>query len=97
MTTKNPQEELDKIKTLEDFQAWISHPYTEKVFKALEEEQKLLAHQAAFFAAKNPIQNDAVMINLHGMDTVRRIVEKLRRPLVNLIIIPQTSTTNISE
>jgi len=83
--------ELEKIKTLEEFQAWINHPYTIKVFNFLEQEEKANATNASSCAYRLPINTEGALINLHSMETIRKLKDKLKKPLVNLIIVPQES------
>ena len=75
-----PKDEYEKIKTLEDYQSWRQHPYTEKVFKELDIMHNDLSEIARNQAALNPKNTEILVAMLNQAKAIYDVKDFLSKP-----------------
>jgi hypothetical protein len=75
-------DDLEKLQILEEFQSWISHPYTSKVIAFLEKERQLTMENAQFLSCKMPIDKDAVILDVQACHILDKVSKKLKEPII---------------
>ena len=74
--------EFQKVKICEEFNSWIKHPYTSRIFEWIEKERARNSESAEMFSFKAPPNIDGVMLNIHANRTLSTLVLKLKQPLI---------------